>query len=164
MPKQGSPARRRWLKPLCNQRGQGLAELGLTVALFTCLCMGVMEIGRTWLILNMITQAAREGARIGALVSAANRGTGTSLGLFDTTAKTSITNAVKSEIGGVLDATTISGLTITVSQSPSTGGVVAPPTIPTVTVSVSGNVSYMFNILATQFAVNRSVSFRDEGR
>jgi len=153
------------LAPLRNQRGQSLVELGLTVGIFALLCMGTLEIGRIWLIGNMVAQAAREGARVAALTSSANRGTGTSLGIINSSAKNSIIDLVKSEIAQVLGASVVnSKLTIAVTQTPATGGVVPSNVIPLVTVTVTGNVDYIFKLLATQTSVNRSVSFRDEGR
>jgi len=156
---------RRLARPLRNQRGQSLVELGLTVGIFALLCMGTLEIGRVWLVGNMVAQAAREGARDAALTSSANRGTGTSLGLINSATKTSIINLVKSEIAQVLGTSTVnSTLTVAVTQTPSTGGVVSSSVIPMVTVTVTGNMQYIFNVLAAQTSINRSVSFRDEGR
>lgn len=154
----------RVLRPLRNQRGQSLVELGMTVGIFALLVMGTLEIGRIWLIGNMITQAAREGARVAALTPMAQRGTGGSLGIINSTAKNTIITLVKNEIRGVLDQAGTNALTVAVTQSPSAGGVVTSPTIPTVTVSVTGSVNYIFGLLGSTVAVNRSVSFRDEGR
>ena len=43
---------------------------------------------------------------------------------------------------------------------------VAPNVTPLVQVAVGGSVSYMFNLplVGSSFAVNKSVTFRDEGR
>ena len=49
----GDSAARRW------------SEMGIVVALFVTLVMGTIEFGRAWMIANMITHAARDGARIG---------------------------------------------------------------------------------------------------
>lgn len=153
------------IAPLRNQRGQSLVELGITIGMFALLCMGTLEIGRIWLVGNMVAQAAREGARVGALTSSANRGAGTSLGLINAATKTAIVNLVKSEIAQVLGMSVVnSKLTVSVTQTPATGGVVPANVIPMVTVTVTGNVDYIFNVLASQTSINRSVSFRDEGR
>lgn len=153
------------LSPLRNQRGQSIVELGITVGMFALLCMGTLEIGRAWLVGNMVAQAAREGARVAALTAASNRGTGTSLGLINSATKNSIISLVKQEISQVLGSSIVnSSLTVAVTQTPSTGGVVPSTTIPMVTVSVTGNLDYIFNVLADQTSLNRSVSFRDEGR
>ncbi len=152
------------LRPLRNQRGQSLAELGMVVGMFVVLLIGTLEVGRTFLIGNMITQAVREGARAAALT--ADRQTSTTmLGLLNTTAVNAVKDVVRNEILGVLDANTVNNvLQYEVSQVPSTGGIVATETIPTVTVRVHGNVNYIFGLLGTSFAIDRSVSFRDEGR
>lgn len=138
-------------RPLGNQRGQALVEMGLVVVLLVTLSMGILEFGRAWMVANMITQAAREGARAAAVVPSAQR-TG---GIINSTS--SIETLVRNEIRGVLDAATTNSLSVAVTQ-PTSGG------IPLATVTVSGTVPYIFNLIGTGFAVNRSVSFRDEGR
>lgn len=155
----------RLLSPLRNQRGQSLAELGMIIAMFALLSIGTLEIGRTWLVANMITQAAREGARVAALTGAVSRGSSsTDLGLINGTAKASIITLVKDEILGVLDAASVEALAYAVVQDPAAGGMVPAGTIPMVTVTITGHVDYMFNLFGTSFEVDRSVSFRDEGR
>ncbi len=153
------------LNPLRNQRGQSIVELGVTVGMLVLLCMGTLEIGRVWLVGNMVAPAAREGARVAALTSAFNRGAGTSLGLINSATENSIISLVKQEISQVLGSPVVnSTLAVNVTQTPSIGGVVANTVIPLVTVSVSGNLDYIFNVLAEQTSINRSVSFRNEGR
>src|SRR5262249_32894523 len=109
-----------------------------------------IEFGRAWMISNMITHAAREGARV-----AATWPTRTS-GAISSTDKTTIQNQVQVELTKVLGSPT--GLTATVSQT--TVG-----TIPTVQLRVNGSVSYLFRLLPgmASFAVDKTVTFRDEG-
>ena len=132
-----------------GERGQALAETGIVIVMFVMLVMGTIEFGRAWMISNMITHAARDGAR-----TAATWPTRTS-GAISSTDKTTIQNQVQTEIANVLGSPT--GLTATVSQ--------ASGTIPTVQVQVTGSVSYLFHLLPgmSTFAVNRTVTFRDEG-
>ena len=55
------PAQRR------RSRGQALAEFALAIPLFVLLLFGLIDIGRLVYVNNAISQAAREGARYGAV-------------------------------------------------------------------------------------------------
>ena len=87
-------------------------------------------------------------------------------GIISTADRSTIATAVRTEVRGGLDATQSNALGIVVSQTPSTGGVVTPPTIPYVTVTITGNINYIFHLpgMGTKFAINRSVTYRDEAR
>ena len=132
-----------------GQRGQALAEMGIVVVLFVTLCVGILEFGRAWIIVNMITHATRDGARVAAVALPSNRD---SYGMI--TNKSSIQSQVLSEIQTVTPTT---GFAVNVTQS-TVGGV------PMVQVQVIGTVQYMFQLVGNSFAVNRTVTFRDEGR
>jgi len=134
-----------------RERGQALAETGIVITLFVTLVMGTIEFGRAWMIANMITHAARDGARIAAVVPATGR---SSNGTISSTS--AIQTQVLNEISNVMPS---SGFTVNVTQ-PSPGG------IPMVQVQVTGSVPYLFNLpgVGTSFSVNRTVTFRDEGR
>lgn len=47
-----------------DQRGQALAEFALVVPLLLILVIGIIEFGRAWNARQVITDAAREGARL----------------------------------------------------------------------------------------------------
>jgi Flp pilus assembly protein TadG len=132
------------------------------VLLLVTLVMGVVEFGRAWMVLNMITNAARDGARAAALQPPTNRYTsGTNQGkIIDTS---SITSLVHAQIANVLGTTAANAMSVSVAY-PDQG--VSPNVTPLVQISVGGSVSYIFNLplVGTSFAVNRSVTFRDEGR
>src|SRR5690242_17639237 len=49
-----------------TERGQELVELGILVVLFILLVGGVMQFGHAFMVANMITHAARDGARLSA--------------------------------------------------------------------------------------------------
>jgi Flp pilus assembly protein TadG len=134
-----------------GERGQALAETGIVIVLFVMLVMGTIEFGRAWMISNMITHAARDGAR-----TAATWPTRTG-GAISSTDKTTIQNQVQTEMANVLGSPT--GLTATVSQTNA-------GTIPTVQVRVNGSLSYLFQLLPgmSTFAIDRTVTFRDEGQ
>ena len=147
-----------------SQTGQSLVELGIIMVLFILLVGGVMQFGHAFMVANMITHAARDGARLAA--SWANRGACQQI-LNDQP----IRDAVTARIATVTGQT----FTVTVSQQPdvtsSTPPCAAPGTTPTVKVNVNGCVPYIFNVLGFGsagcpggFAVNRDVVFDDELR
>lgn len=141
-----APARRR-------QRGQALVEMGLVLVLFVSLLLGVIEFGRAWMVLNMVTHAARTGARIAAVAPPSSRN---SSGVI--TDASTIQNQVRTQMQNVVDAT---GFMVNVTQ-PTIDGV------PMVQVTVDARVNYLFNLLdgaiGPDFRIVRTVTFRDEGR
>ena len=130
-----------------HDHGQALAEMGFVIVLLVMLVMGLMEFGRAWMVANMITHAARDGARAAATFAARNA----DCSIQDTSG---IESRVIDQIAAVMDTATISGVDVT--QTVSAG-------IPVVEVQVTGTVPYMFNLVASEFAVARTVTFRDEG-
>ena len=136
---------------LRNERGQALVETGIVILLLTSLFLGVVEFGRAWMVGSMITQAARAGARAAAVTPLSNRDPSGNI-----ISTSGIETMVRNQIRNVLDASTTSSLGVNVTQSTTSG-------IPIVTVQVTGNVPTIFNFVATQFAISRSVTFRDEG-
>ncbi len=149
-----------------NQRGQEIVELGITIVLFITLALGVLMFGHAFMVLNMVTHAARDGARLAA--SWASRD-----GCQAITNKQPIIDAVNSRIATVTAQTFM----VTVDQQPGPITTTSPPCspapglTPTVTVNVNGCVPYLFNILGLSsggctggFNVNRTVQFADELR
>ncbi len=135
-----------------NQRGQALAETGIVIVLLLLLIMGVVEFGRAFMVTNMIVHAARDGARTAAVVPASDRD---SAGIIEDTS--SIKTSVRSAIAAVVGTSVASAMTINVTQT------AGPP--PVVTLQVSGNVPFILHWAGfTNYTINRSVTFRDEGR
>jgi Flp pilus assembly protein TadG len=58
------PARSRWIG---DTSGQSLVEFAIVVVMLLLLVVGICEFGRAWNIYQIITNAAREGARLAAL-------------------------------------------------------------------------------------------------
>lgn len=137
-----------------NQRGQALAETGLVITILMFMMMGVVEYGRAFYQVNVITHALRDAARQGAVTPTSERD---SEGHLTSTASDNVKSRVSSIASSVLDPATISAMTVTVTQTASGG-------INTVAVGVDVDVPYTFKILGSSFNVNRTVSFRDEGR
>lgn len=84
------------------RRGAAIVEFALVAPLFLSLIAGVIELGRAIEVVQLLTNASREGARVAS---------------YDTTTQTStITTAVNS----YLSSAGITGATTLVSPSPST--------------------------------------------
>jgi Flp pilus assembly protein TadG len=131
------------------QRGQALVEMGIVVVLLVTLLMGTIEFGRAWMIANMITHAARTGARTAAVAPPSSRN---SSGVITNTS--AIQTQVLTQIQNVVGTT---GFTVDVTQ-PTIDGV------PMVQVTVNAAVPYLFNLVGPSFSVARTATFRDEGR
>lgn len=149
-----SRERMRRIRPAANQRGQALAETGIVIVLLLLLIMGVVEFGRAFMVSNMVVHAARDGARTAAVTATTNRD---SSGFINSGTKSTIIASVRNSIAGVVGSTTAAGLSIAVNQGD------GPP--PVVTLEVIGNVPFILHWAGfTNFTINRSVTFRDEGR
>ena len=150
-----------------TQQGQEFVEFGLFAALFVVIALGIITFGHAFLVVNMITHSARDGARLAATwtpraachgLDSTNTGAG-STGAIET--------VVKNKIGTATTAT----MTVQVSQVPSqvgkTEGSCATPTgsdPPTVRVRVTACVPYLFPIISSGcFNVDRVAEFADEG-
>jgi Flp pilus assembly protein TadG len=138
-----------------GERGQALVEMGIVVLLLFTLTMGVLELGRAWLILSAITNAARAGARSAALTPATGRSPLTHL--ITGATQSSVGTAVKTQI---LNATGVTLPLPTVNPQADVNGV------PMVAVTVTGTVPYLFQIppFNTPMSLSKTVAFRDEGR
>jgi len=135
-------------------RGQALVELGIIILVLVGLGMGIVEFGRMFMIVNVITHAARDGARAAAATPPSGRGSGGTI---------SNMGAIQTQVlNQIATVTPSGGFSVTVAQpsAGSTGG------IPMVTVSVSGAVPYVVlpGLAGSNLSIARTVSFRDEGR
>ena len=54
-------------KSLKSEKGQSLVEFALVLPIFIFLVFGIIEFGRLWETVNIMTSAAREGARAAAV-------------------------------------------------------------------------------------------------
>ena len=140
--------------PIGNQRGQALVETGIVVVFLVILLIGIVEFGRAWMVANMITHACRDGARTAAVAPATSTYRNPD-GTLTGATQTAIQNQVLNEISNVMVTSTLN--TPTITQNTASG-------IPIVTVGVTGTVPYIFGLFGSSLAVNRSITFRDEGR
>jgi len=68
-----SGPRLEYMPVLRRQGGQALVETAIVSVLLVTLLMGIFEFGRLWMIGNMITVAASDGARMASIVPAEER-------------------------------------------------------------------------------------------
>jgi Flp pilus assembly protein TadG len=139
--------------PRRRTRGQALAELGIVIVLFVFLGLGIVEFGRAWMIVNLVTHAARDGARAAAaLPPSARDGSGF------VTQWAAIEQAVETQI----EQNTGQAMTATGIPNADSGGV------PMIALRVEGEVDWLFFHtplgFGPTFQVDRVVTFRDEGR
>ncbi len=108
------------IKKACgSQKGQALVEFALVLPIFIVVLFGIMEFGRLWETINVITSAAREGAR------AASVSGGSSKAIAAATNVLSAANITDANI-------TVSGpnasdeviVTVQITYSPITGAIV----------------------------------------
>ena len=52
-----------------SDRGQSIVEFALVVPLLLLLLVGIIEFGRLWMTMNVLTGAAREGVRVAAVTA-----------------------------------------------------------------------------------------------
>jgi Flp pilus assembly protein TadG len=134
-------------------RGQALAELGIVIVLFVFIGLGIIEFGRAWMIINIATHAARDGARAAAALPSSARDTS---GFVTNWA--GIETAVETQIQDNTGQT----MTATGDSNADTGGV------PMIALRVQGEVDWLFFHtplgFGPTFQVDRTVTFRDEGR
>ena len=117
------PAPGRKLDKVCrsyrrNQRGASAVEFAVVAPVFFLLIFGMIEYGRMVMVQQVLTNAAREGARVG---------------VMDGATQTSVTSAVNT----YLTAAQISGGTTTVTPNPPSSAAYGASV--TVTVSVGFN-------------------------
>lgn len=115
------------MKSQSKRRGVAAVEFALVVPLFVLLVFGMIEVGRVVMVHQVLTNAAREGARAAILEG-------------------STTSRVETVIGNYLTGASISGGTVTVSPSPSTADARDPITVtvsvPVINVSWVGSSQY----------------------
>lgn len=132
-----------------NDRGQALAETAIGLVIVIMVLMGIIEFGRAFLISNAVANAARVGARAAALELDRD-----DLGFISNDSQ--IVATVRSELQNTVGPSLANALSIVVTQ-PSTSIALAQ-------VTISGQVPYIFNLVGTSFQLERTVSYRDQGR
>ena len=162
-----------------RRSGQALIETALVVVPLVLLGIGIVQFGYSFMQLNMIANAARDGARQAAAFPQRD-----GCGCIRSSDKTLITDpstgTVLSQLRNVMDTTgfvvNVEQVTVPTATTLCAGGcpctsVPCTPilsNVPTVRVTVTGTVTYLFNFslwfAGNSWQVNRQVAFRDELR
>ena len=58
---------RRWLHRACQEKGAALIETAFVLPIMLLVCVGILEFGRAYQTWQVVTNAAREGARVAIL-------------------------------------------------------------------------------------------------
>ena len=135
--------------PMRNERGQALVETGLVMIALVVLFLGIIEFGRMWMVANMINHSLRDGARMAA-VSPYRNNTGGVTNLDQ------IRTQTESEINTVLGTSTCSNC-VQFTSSTQNG-------IPIMTSRAVIDIPFVFGLFGATLHVDRSVTFRDEGK
>lgn len=122
-----------------HEHGQAVVEFALVLPLFLLLFFGIVEFGRVWMTVNVLTSAAREGARV-ASVSGSNF----------TPARTAAQN--------VLSSGNVAGASVTISGPNSNNEVRV-----TVTVTYRTITGTALPGLGASFQLSQSTTMRWEG-
>jgi len=167
-----------------SRSGQSLVETALVLIPLVLLAIGIVQFGYAFIELEMIANAARDGARTAAAfpqrdgcgcIRSADKAS------IEAAASASPAGVVLGEVANVMDTT---ALTVSMQQvtngavtalctggCPCAGGAACSPVgsiPPTVRVTVTGTVPYLFRLgfwgVGNNFTVNRQVAFRDELR
>jgi Flp pilus assembly protein TadG len=140
-----------------RQRGQALAEMGLVLLLFVVLTFGIIDFGRMLMILNVITHAARDGARVAAFYD----GDDWTSGALSGSNLSAVQSRVRNQIATVMSQAEADAFSVTPALVNSGTGAGHE-----VSVTVTGDVPFMFTfpgLWGGNVAVNRVATFRLEG-
>ena len=141
-----------------RERGQAMAEMAFVVVLLTMLTLGIIDFGRMLMIVNVITHAARDGARQVALVSNDRWVAGTPPTMSAADAATIRTN-VRAQIASVMPQAAANNFTVQASRAASGVGDEA-------SVTVTGSVPFMFGfpgVWGGSINITRTATYRFEG-
>ena len=139
-----------------RERGQALAETGIVLLIVVGLSMAIVDFGRMLMLLNMVTSATRDAARVASAVPFVDRNTN---GVPCSSAVTSVKNIVINQLHDV--GLTVVANDIAINQTAGNVGTNTPATI-TVTTSVQIPWIALFNLVGSNLSVSKSVTFKDE--
>ena len=128
---------------LCRCRGTSTLEFLVVLPALLLLFLASIELSRAWLTLNLVTQAAREGARVGAVTAP-----------FNSAAAINRINTVLSGANLKSDSATVTCAAPCAADSPITAAV---------TVNFATVVPLMLPILAGPFPISDTAVMRYEG-
>jgi Flp pilus assembly protein TadG len=139
-----------------RERGQALAETGIVLLIVVALSMAIVDFGRMLMLLNMVTSATRDAARVASAVPFVDRDTN---GVPCSGSVSAVKQIIIDQLADV-------GLTVTtgdidIDQLAGNVGTNTPATI-TVTTNVAIPWIAIFNLVGSNLDVSKSVTFKDE--
>jgi Flp pilus assembly protein TadG len=141
-----------------RQRGQALAEMAFVVVLLVMLSLGVIDFGRMLMTVNVITHAARDGARQVALLHE-DRWVGSPPALSGADLAT-VRDSVRAQIATVMPTSEANAFNVAAARTPA-GGVGDEASV-----TVTGNVPFLFSfpgIWGGTINITRTATYRFEG-
>ena len=144
-----NPARR------ARAGGQALVETAIVILLILSMSMAIIDFGRMLMLLNMVTSATRDAARVAAAVNHADR-TVAGVPCDEGAIKDIVVNQL-ADVGLTLDP----DADVEITQDAGNPASNVPATI-TVTTSIAIPWIALFNFVGTDLQVSRSVTFKDE--
>lgn len=136
-------------------RGQALVETAIVILLILSMSMAIIDFGRMLMLLNMVTSATRDAARVAAAVNHADRTTA-GVPCDEGAIKDIVVNQL-ADVGLTLDP----DADVEITQDAGNPAANVPATI-TVTTSIAIPWIALFNFVGTDLQVSRSVTFKDE--
>ena len=129
------PGSRSTRVPLRHSRGATLVEFALVMPVFVTLLLGIVEFGRAMMVNQLVTEAARQGARLAVLANTTNQQTqdavktflNSTTGVSTGSVTVTITNANAASGNTLTDAQTGDLITVHVSV-PFSSASLLPPT------------------------------------
>jgi Flp pilus assembly protein TadG len=132
--------------------------MAFVVVLLVVLSLGIIDFGRMLMTVNVITHAARDGARQVALLNQ-NRWTGSPPAMSGADL-TTVQTSVRAQIATVMPASQANAFTVTASRTPA-GGVGDEASV-----TVTGSVPFLFSfpgVWGGSVNITRTATYRFEG-
>ena len=124
-----------------RRRGVAAVEFAVVASLLFVLILGIIELGRAMMVLEVLNNAARNGARVGVLSGSTN-------------------DLVTKAVNDTLSGSTVSGHTTTILVNGSSGSVSSAASGDAITVAVNVPYSKVTWLPATLFMGGKSLSGR----
>ena len=109
------------MKILKSEKGQSIVEFALLLPIFVLILFGTIEFSRLWETMNVLTSAAREGARVAAVTSPSSSQVGTAVRNVLQAGNVSASPMIR--ISGPNSAKEVR-VTVTIAYRPVTGSII----------------------------------------
>ena len=104
----------------CSEKGQALVEFALVLPIFILILFGIIEFSRVWQTVNVLSSAAREGARRAAVTAPdISQSTNAALRILNAA---NVSNATITVSGP--DASNEVSVTVSITYTPITGSII----------------------------------------